>query len=55
MVELICKKHTFMDKKSGQEKVGMNYFIKTESGLYICIRPVFDDYQKLRVLSKLED
>ena len=54
MIELICKKHTFTDK-AGKEKVGMNYFIKTESGLYICIRPVFDDYQKLRVLSKLED
>lgn len=54
MLELICKKHNFTGK-DGKEKVGFNYFIKTDSGSYIAIRPVFDDYAKLRVLSKVED
>ena len=54
MFELICKKHSY-NGKDGKERVGFNYFIKTDTGIYIAVKPVFDDYQKLRVISKLED
>ena len=54
MVELIAKKHSFVGK-NGATVLGFNYYLKTESGMYICIKPVFDDYQKLRVLAKVED
>ena len=54
-MDLIFKKHSFVSKKDNKEKSGFNFYIKTESGLYIAIRPVFDDYQKLRAIARLED
>lgn len=54
-MDLVCKKHSFTSKKDKKEKTGFNFYVKTESGLYIAIRPVFDDYQKLRAIAKLED
>lgn len=53
-LELICKKRDFTGK-DGKEKVGYNYYLRTESGSYIAIKPVFNDYSKLRVLAKCED
>lgn len=54
-MDLICKKHTFVSKKDNKEKTGFNFFVKTDNGMYIAVRPVFDDYQKLRAIAKLED
>lgn len=54
-MDLICKKHTFVSKKDNKEKTGFNFFVKTDNGMYIAVKPVFDDYQKLRAIAKLED
>lgn len=53
-MELICKKKVF-EGKDGKEKTTFNYYVKTDSGYYIAVKPVFDDYKQLRAISTLEE
>ena len=38
-MDLICKKHTFVSKKDNKEKTGFNFFVKTDNGMYIAVKP----------------
>lgn len=52
-MELIAKKRTYVDK-SGDEKVGFNYFVLLDNGNYIQVKPVFkDDYTKIKICSRV--
>lgn len=55
MYQLIAKVRTYTGK-DGVEKKGFNYYLETENGSRIQIKPSFtDDYIKMKVLAKVED
>lgn len=52
LVELI-RKHTEVNTPTGEKKTYTNYYVKTENGNYIAIKPAFpNDYKALYVLAK---
>lgn len=52
-MELVRKQTEVVNKQTGEKKRYTNYYLKTENGNYVAIKPAFDnDYKTLYVLAK---
>lgn len=51
-MKLYSKKSNYVDKKTGETKNCTNFYLVLENGIYVAIRPVFNDYKILSAVAQ---